>query len=131
VRVGPYRKRSQVLVLTHPEACAGYAAYLTSLGTVLNRVRAEKADVVAVVGPDPSSGAPSPPFPLLVDEDVVGPALAPDRTPVVVVADRYGQIFTRFDAAADHAFPDTAGSWPACWTSPSAARSAGSRTCRP
>ena len=105
VRLGARRRRSQVVVLTHPEPCPDCEAYVASLETALERVRAEKGDVLVVVGPGWRDRPPSLPVSVLVDDGSLGPRLAPDGTPVVAVADRFGQVFSRFDAGADHSFP--------------------------
>lgn len=106
VRVGAHRRRAQVIVVTHPEPCEECASYLTSFDSVTSLIAAENADVVAVVTPGWQERAPSLPVPALVDDGVIGERLSPDQAPVVAVADRFGQLFTRFDASADHLFPD-------------------------
>ena len=106
VRVGPGRKRSQAVVVTHPQPCEACASHLTSLATAIDRVRAEKADVFAVVGAGWQEQVPSLPFAALLDDGQVGRSFSPDGTPTVAVADRFGQLFIRFDAGAEHRFPD-------------------------
>ncbi len=106
VRVGPNRARSQVLVLTHAEPCDDCASYLASFLEIAAEVKAEKGEVLALVG---SGWDPLPlevPVVALADDGVIGARLSPDGTPVVTVADRYGQLFSRFDAGANHEFPD-------------------------
>ncbi len=106
VRVGARRRRSQVVVVTHPEPCPECEAYVGSLAPALDRISAEKGDVLLVVGSAWRDRAPSASLPVLVDDGSMGPRLAPGQTPVVAVADRFGQLFSRFDAGAGHAFPD-------------------------
>lgn len=105
---GPGASRSQVVVLTHPEPCDGCRAYLASFEEVTDRLRDENADVFAVVGPAwDGAHRPAPgPVRVGVDDGRLGPVVAPARTPVVAVADRFGQLFASFGAGSEHAFPD-------------------------
>lgn len=103
--VGPHRKGSKVLVLTHGQPCEDCAAYLAALAAIADRLRVEKADVTAVVGPH-WRGAVSLPVPAVVDDGMLRSLLSSGDEPVVVVADRFGQIFTRADAGPGHEFPD-------------------------
>jgi hypothetical protein len=107
VRVGPNRARSQVVVVTHPEPCDECAAYLASWGDVADELEPGKEEVLALVGsgwaPDAAGDAP---VKLLADDGVLPSRLTADGTPVVAVGDRYGQLFQRYDAGADHRFPD-------------------------
>lgn len=103
--VGPKRKRSHVLVLTHPRPCDDCGAYLAALAAIADRLSVEKADVVAVVGPQ-WRGAASLPVPAVVDDGILRSLLSSDGVPVVAVADRFGQVFTRVDAGSGHQFPD-------------------------
>ncbi|HEV2766391.1 MAG TPA: hypothetical protein VGV63_01635 [Acidimicrobiales bacterium] len=103
--VGPNRKRSHVLVLTHPEPCDDCSAHLTALSAIADRFSVEKADVVAVVGPQ-WRGTPPLPVPAVVDDGVLRSLLSSGDEPVVAVADRFGQLFTRADAGPGHEFPD-------------------------
>lgn len=103
--VGPNRKRSQVLVLTHPEPCDDCGAHLAALAAIADRFSAEKADVVAVVGPQWRGAAPLP-VPAVVDDGTLRSLLSSGGEPVVAVADRFGQLFTRADAGPEHEFPD-------------------------
>ena len=104
VRVGSNRLRAQVLVVTHTEPCDRCAEYLDSLATHAGTLRAEKADVLALVGPDWEDRSWTP-VPALEADPALVEALSPDGTPVVVVVDRFGQLFTRVDAGEEHAFP--------------------------
>lgn len=104
VRVGPYRKRAQVLILAHSEPCEDCAAYLASLDRLAEQASGEKADVLAVVGPSWGDRGASWPVPTLVDDEI-GPLLSAEQTPVVAVADRFGQLFAVLDAGSDHRFP--------------------------
>lgn len=104
VPVGAHRSRSQVLVVTHPEACDGCASYLATFAGVLDRVRTEKGDVLALVGAAWGE-APAPPVPALLDDGTGARLLSPAGTPVVAVADRFGQLFARYDAGTGHDFP--------------------------
>ncbi|HET9443205.1 MAG TPA: hypothetical protein VFO65_07765, partial [Acidimicrobiales bacterium] len=108
VRLGPNRARAQVLVVTHAERCDGCLGYLRSWSGVHDTVRAEKADVVALVGRGWSGRAADLPVPAVVAERGLADALSVAGTPVVAVADRFGQLFERIDAGDDHAFPDHA-----------------------
>ncbi|MDP8987239.1 MAG: hypothetical protein M3N11_02700 [Actinomycetota bacterium] len=103
--VGPNRKRSHVLVLTHPRPCEDCGAYLAALAAMADRLSAEKADVVAVVGPQ-WRGAASLPVPAVVDDGILPSLLSSGEQPAVAVADRFGQLFTRADAGPGHRFPD-------------------------
>ena len=104
-RIGANRLRSQVLVVTHPDPCDRCAAYLDSLDSLAEAMKKEKAQLVALVG---ASWQPqwSSPVPAAVADAAVVQALSPDGSPVVAVADRFGQLFTRAVAGDDHAFPD-------------------------
>jgi hypothetical protein len=108
VRVGAHRRRAQVVVVTHPEPCEACASYLASFDSISDLFTAENADVLAVVTPAWQDRATSLSLPVaaLVDDGIVGGRLSPDQTPVVAVADRFGQLFTRVDAGPDHRFPD-------------------------
>ena len=103
VRIGANRLRAQVLVVTHAEPCDQCADHLESLAGA-DALRAEKADVVALVGPAWEDRWSSP-IPGVVADRAVVEVLSPDSTPVVAVVDRFGQLFTRVDAGDDHAFP--------------------------
>jgi hypothetical protein len=105
VAVGPNRKRSQVVVLTHLRPCDDCRAYLAALAALADRLRVEKADVVAVVGSQWQAQAPLP-VPGVVDDGSLRRRLAAGDEPVVAVADRFGQLFARLEAGAAHAFPD-------------------------
>ncbi len=107
VRVGPYRKRAQVLVLPHSEPCEDCAAYLASLDGLAERANGEKADVLAVVGPSWRDQGASWLVPTLVDDEI-GRLLSSAQTPVVAVADRFGQLFAVLDAGPEHRFPEHA-----------------------
>ena len=107
VRIGQNRRRAQVLVVTHAEPCEQCSAYVASFEAVGDRLAAEKADVVAVVGPawqHDTTSTPTP-APAVIDDGVIGTSLSPEHTPVVAVADRFGQLFEVFDAGPDHRFP--------------------------
>ncbi len=104
VRLGPHRRRSQVVVVTHLQPCDECADYLTALAAVSDRIRAEKADLIAVVGPAWGERASSLPVGL-VEDRTISDSLSPMATPVVVVADRFGQLFHLFDAGSEHRFP--------------------------
>ncbi len=106
VRVGAHRRRAQVVVVTHRQPCEECASYLSSFDAVTGLIAAENADVLAVLTPAWQERAPSLPIPALVDDGVIGGRLSPDEAPVVAVADRFGQLFSRFDAGSDHLFPD-------------------------
>ena len=105
VRVGSNRLRAQVLVVTHAEPCERCADYLDALGAHAGALRAEKADVFALVGPDWEDRSSSP-VPALEANPALVAMLAPDSTPVVAVVDRFGQLFIHVDAGDEHAFPD-------------------------
>ncbi|MDQ4134418.1 MAG: hypothetical protein M3179_14735 [Actinomycetota bacterium] len=106
VRVGSNRARSQVLVVTHADPCEECESYLASFQAVTDDVKAEKAEVLALVGAEWKPLPLEVPVIALVDDGVLGSRLSSDGTPVVAVADRYGQLFTRYDAGADHDFPE-------------------------
>ncbi|MBW3547494.1 MAG: hypothetical protein KY452_05065 [Actinobacteria bacterium] len=103
--VGPNRKRSNLLVLTHPQPCDDCGAYLAGLAAIADRLSVEKAAVMAVVGPQ-WRGAVSLPVPAVVDDGILRSLLSSGDEPVVAVADRFGQLFTRDDAGPWHEFPD-------------------------
>jgi hypothetical protein len=103
VRIGANRLRAQVLVVTHAEPCDECTRYVDSLARA-EALRAEKADVLALVGPEWEDGWSSP-VPGVVAHPAVVEVLAPASTPVVAVLDRFGQLFTRVDAGDEHAFP--------------------------
>ena len=105
VRVGPNRSRDQVVVVTHRDRCDPCLSYLTSLQALADQVRAEKAQVLALVGPAWQERASEVAVPLLATEAVLADRLSPAHTPVVAIADRYGQLFVRVDAGDDHRFP--------------------------
>ena len=104
-RVGANRLRSQVLVVTHEGPCDRCAAYLDSLRPLAESLRDRKAEVLALVGDgwQPRAGTP---VPVVVADRPLREALAPEGTPVVAVADRFGQLFSRIRAGEDHSFPD-------------------------
>ena len=104
VRIGSNRLRAQVLVVTHADPCDDCARYVDSLGQA-ESLRAEKADVLALVGPEWedrwSSAVPG-----VVADPAVVEALSPGSTPMAAVVDRFGQLFARVEAGDEHAFPD-------------------------
>ncbi len=104
VRLGPNRLRPQVLVVTHDEPCDACATYLTPLAES-EVLRAERADVLALAGPA-WEGRWSAPVPGVVADPMIVEGLSPAGTPVVAVADRFGQLFTRVEAGDGHAFPE-------------------------
>ena len=105
VRIGANRLRAQVLVVTHQEPCDRCAGYLDSLGSLADAMRNEKAELLALVGGgwEPRRSAP---VPGAVADAAIVQALSPEGGPVVTVADRFGQLFTRAQAGDDHSFPD-------------------------
>lgn len=105
VRVGPNLRRAQVLALTHQEPCEACAAYLTSLYQAADLIEGEGAEVAAIVPPHWEERAASLPLRTLVDDGVLSSLLSRWHEPVVTVADRFGQVFARFDAGSDHFFP--------------------------
>lgn len=105
VRVGANLSRSQVLVVTHPEPCEACAAYLASLHQVAGLIEGERAEVVAIVTSQWQDRAASIPLRAVVDDGLVYSLLTPSHEPVVTIADRFGQLFARFDAGRDHLFP--------------------------
>ncbi|MDP8953454.1 MAG: hypothetical protein M3N37_00750 [Actinomycetota bacterium] len=105
VRVGPNVRHAQVVVLTHPEPCEACATYLTSLHEAADLIEGEGAHAVAVVTPPWRNRAASIPLPALIDDGVISSRLSRSHQPVVAVADRFGQLFARFDAGEDHLFP--------------------------
>ncbi|MGH9280733.1 MAG: hypothetical protein ACRD12_21915 [Acidimicrobiales bacterium] len=78
--------------------------YLCSLEAMADSFRAEKGDVLALVGPE--WDARSCCGPAAVADATIRDTLAPRATPVVVVVDRFGQLFTHVDAGEGHSFPD-------------------------
>ena len=102
--VGTNRSHSQVLVLAHPRPCDGCFAALAALAGIADRVRVEKAAVMAVVTPGWSSTA-SLPVPAVVDDGTLRSHLGPDGEPVIAVVDRFGQLFARAEAGPEHRFP--------------------------
>ncbi len=104
VPVGPNRKRSNLLVLTHPQPCDDCGAYLAALAAIADRLSLDKAEVMTVVGPQ-WRGAVSVPVPAVVDDGILRSLLSSGDEPVVAVADRFGQLFTRDDAGPGHEFP--------------------------
>jgi len=109
VRIGSNRPRALVLVVTHAGPCDDCRGYLESFRTVAPSYKAEKSDVVALVGPewDPASWASWAAG--AVPDERLRDALAGPGHPAVAVVDRFGQLFRRVDAGAGHAFPDHAG----------------------
>ncbi len=105
VRVGPNRGRAQVLAVTHPEPCEACISYVTSLQQAAAQVQGERAEVAAVVTPAWQEAAAYLSVPALMDDGVVSSLLSRSLEPVVTVADRFGQLFARFDAGTDHLFP--------------------------
>jgi hypothetical protein len=108
--IGPNRKRSQVVVLTHLRPCDQCRAYLGALAALADRLQVEKADVVAIVGPQWEAEGPLP-VPAVVDAGRADAGSLRQRLtvgdePVVAVADRFGQLFARLDAGSTHRFPD-------------------------
>lgn len=106
VRIGSNQPRAQVLALTHAFPCQDCARYLESFGEVLESVRVEKAQVLALVGPGWKDHVADLPVTAVVVDDVLHDALSPAKTPVVAVVDRFGQIFTTVDAGEAHSFPE-------------------------
>ena len=104
VRVGPGRTRPQVLVVTHAEPCDDCLAYLRSFEAVSELVHGEKADLIALAAPAWADAARALPVTAVVGEGALLERLAPARAPLVAVADRFGQLFTRAEAGDDHAF---------------------------
>ncbi len=104
VRIGSNRSRAQVLVVAHSDPCDECAGYLEAFEPVAAAVRAEKGDVLALVGAGWEHHS-SLPVPAVIVDGVTLAALSPEGTPVVAVADRFGQLFARFDAGPDHLFP--------------------------
>ncbi len=105
VRIGSNRPRAHVLVVTHAETCEECSRYLDSFEEVADSIRAEKADVLALVGDGWEERAPSLPVPVAVADGATRQMLSPEDTPVVAIVDRFGQVFSRVDAGADHSFP--------------------------
>lgn len=105
VRVGPNRGRAQVLALIHPEPCEACISYMTSLQQAAELIRVERAEVATVVTPSWQDAAASLPLPAVIDDGVVSSMLSRSQEPVVTVADRFGQLFARFEAGPDHDFP--------------------------
>ncbi|MDQ3980527.1 MAG: hypothetical protein M3314_13390, partial [Actinomycetota bacterium] len=106
VRIGSNQSRAQVLVLTHSELCERCTRYLESFEDVLEAVRNEKARVLALVGPKWSDEASDLPVPAVVVDEVLRDALSADKTPVVAVVDRFGQLFAVAEAGDEHCFPE-------------------------
>lgn len=103
VPVGGNRPRGQALVVTHDDPCSPCADYLRRLDGERDRLATEKAELVALVGP--GWGAEGLPRASAVADATVRAWLVAGDDPAVVVADQFGQIFARFDAAG-HDFPD-------------------------
>ena len=106
VRVGSNRQESQVLIVTHGDPCDECAEYVRSFGELADVMRKQKATIVAIMGEAWKDEGGSFPVKAVVGDGPIVWRLAPDKTPVVAVADRYGQIFRRVDAGDDHAFPE-------------------------
>ena len=105
VTIGPHRTRAQVVVVTHPQPCAACVSWLASLRDVVERVTAEKADVLAVVGTDWAGEDSSLPIPAFVGDEATTSVLSPAGNPPLVVAERFGQVFACVDAGPEHQFP--------------------------
>ena len=105
VKVGANRHRSQVLVVTHRKQCDECTAYLASFAAVADGIRAEKAEVLALVGADWDTLPLETPAVAFEDDGGLAARLSPDDEPVVAVADRYGQLFLVEKAGAEHRFP--------------------------
>lgn len=106
MRIGSNQRRSRVLVLTHRDACDDCARYLESFEGLADDLRNEKADVLALVGNGWDDRRWSANVPALVADTPLLDRLAPDKTPVVAVVDRFGQLFTRVEAGENHEFPE-------------------------
>lgn len=105
VRLGSNRPRAHVVVVTHAEPCGACSDYLQSFEAAADAFRDEKGDVLALVTSAWRDDAASLPVAAAVADPVILDALAPSRTPVVAVIDRFGQLFTRVDAGDEHSFP--------------------------
>jgi hypothetical protein len=106
VKIGFNQSHAQVLVVTHADPCEGCTRYLQSFEPVLESVRKENGRVFALVGPGWEDDVESLPVPAVEVDQATRNALSAADTPVVSVADRYGQLFKSFDAGDDHSFPD-------------------------
>lgn len=101
--LGPGAQRAQVVVVTHPEPCPACLSYLTSFEALQGRFDDEKADVVAVLGPQ---WRQAPDFvTALIDDGTVATAFSRGETPAVAVVDRFGQLYDLVEAGSDHDFP--------------------------
>jgi hypothetical protein len=106
VRIGSNQPRAKVLVVTHRDACDDCAGYLQSFEELADDLRNEKVDVLALVGDGWDDRRWSSNVPAVAADTPLLDRLAPDKTPVVAVVDRFGQLFTRTDAGEDHVFPE-------------------------
>ncbi len=106
VRNGAHRPRAQVIVVPHETVCDDCVSYLRSFDPIAQDLSDEKADVLVVVSRKWEEAAESLSVPLLLDDGRMARWIAEPESPTVVVADRFGQVFLRVEAGADHEFPD-------------------------
>lgn len=104
VRTGAFHgRRNLVLFLAHPPGCTGCEAKLLELDRSLETLRAEEAEVLAVVPGTPERVRElkrrlALSLPLLVDAGA-----KPGEDAVIIVADRFGEIFAVSRAEGRHA----------------------------
>lgn len=104
VRTGDFHgRRNLVLFLTHPPGCSGCETRLLELDRSLETLRAEEAEVLAVVPGTPERVRElkrrlALSLPLLVDAEA-----KPGEDAAIIVADRFGEIFAVSRAQGRHA----------------------------
>ena len=101
-------RRSLVLLLTHSADCALCAEKLQELHEALDQLRSEDAEVMAIVPGPPQQGMElqrrlALAFPVLNDDGRL-----PSDHAVLVVTDRFGEIFAIWRAGQEHRLPTVA-----------------------
>lgn len=103
------RRRSPVLVLVHPEGCAGCSGYLADLARSHAEIEEWDGEVL-VVSPDPPAEPDSTvsladhPFTRLHDPEGRLATALRIEPPAIVVADQWGEIRLLEPAGPDHRF---------------------------
>jgi len=99
-----YRQRSNLLIFFHHGlACAGCRAILGDLAKNLGRYLSEETAVLAI-GPDDAAAAEH--LPLLIDPSCETARHCGLMPPALVIADRYGEIWSAWTGGEAHDLPD-------------------------
>ena len=110
LRVRARGRRSPVLVVRHPQGCAGCDAYLAELAGSRDEISEWDGRVVVVIPdgasvPDPPERAADQPFPVGVDVEGRLAAALSVEVPALAIADQWGELHLIEAAGSGHRFP--------------------------